>query len=331
MMNDIILKYLQGSASEEEKQLFLDWLRASEVNKKSFAEIRDRWLDSEASPVAGPEYLEQAFARFILEVGKRDEKQKRIRLSSFMKVAASVAVLLVCSLGSYFAGQKQMLDGSSEKQTVMNRVIMGKGSKGSVTLPDGTIAWLNANSTLSYPERFASDERRVQLDGEGYFEVVRDEQTPFLVETDGMTVNVLGTHFDVSNYKARETVETTLLSGKVEVFLSGLNKGIILKPNQKISCDKQSGTYKLSDVNASDYIIWIRDKLVCTNEKLSTVLYRMKHWYNMDIECKKGVPLDHRLSLTIRKESPEEILNLLALISPICYTIEGDKITISPK
>ena len=84
-------------------------------------------------------------------------------------------------------------------------------------------------------------------------------------------------------------------------------------------------------MDASDYIIWIGDKLVCTNEKLSTILHRMKHWYNMEIECKKGVSLDHRLSLTIRKESPEEILKLLTLISPIRYTIEGDKIIISPK
>ena len=113
-----------------------------------------------------------------------------------------------------------------------------------------------------------------------------------------------------------ENVEAVgiLLSGKVEVFLPGLDKGIILKPNQKISCNKQNGTYNLAEVDASDYIIWIGDKLVCTNEKLSVVLHRMKHWYNLDIECRKGVPLDQRLSLTIRKESPEEILKLLTLI-----------------
>ena len=110
-----------------------------------------------------------------------------------------------------------------------------------------------------------------------------------------------------------------------------MSKGIILKPNQRISCNRQNGTYSLAEVDASDYIIWIGDRLVCTNEKLSTILHRMKHWYNMDIECRKGVPLDHRLSLTIRKESPEEILKLLTLISPIRYTIKGDKIIISPK
>ncbi len=330
-MNDIILKYLRGDASEEEKEQLLDWLRESEANKQSFSEIRDRWLETEETPVSDRDYVKQAFARFAAEVEKKEQKRKQLRLSFFVKVAASVALLLVCSLGSYFAGQKRFFNLSPEEQLVMNRVIMGKDSKGSVTLPDGTTAWLNANSVLVYPEHFQAGKRQVKLEGEGYFEVVRNEQAPFFVETDGMTVNVLGTHFNVCNYKNRETVETALLSGKVEVFLPGLDKGIILKPNQKISCNKQNGTYNLAEVDASDYIIWIGDKLVCTNEKLSVVLHRMKHWYNLDIECRKGVPLDQRLSLTIRKESPEEILKLLTLISPIRYTIDGDKIIISPK
>lgn len=330
-MNDIILKYLQGNASEEEKRVLLDWLKASEANKRAYSEIRDQWLDSGSSPVANPEYVKQAFARFTAEIDKHDRKQQQMRLSYFIKVAASVAILLVCSVGSYFAGQKQFSHSSSAEQLVINRVIMGKESKGPVTLPDGTIAWLNANSKLVYPEHFHPGKRQVQLEGEGYFEVVRDEKAPFLVETDGMVVNVLGTHFNVKNYENKETVETTLLSGKVEVFLPGLDKSIVLKPNQRISCDKQSGAYKLAEVDAADYIIWIGDKLVCTNEKLSVVLHKMKHWYNLDIECKNGVPLNQRLSLTIRKESPEEILKLLTLISPIRYTIEGEKIIISPK
>ena len=330
-MNDIIIKYLQGDASENEKQIILNWLKTGEANKKTFSEIRDRWLAAGATPVTAPGYVEQAFARFTAQVGEQDRKRKQLRNSYYMKVAASVAILLICSLGSYFAGQKHFFSPSSSKQLVMNRAIMGKDSKGAVTLPDGTTVWLNANSVLVYPEHFQAGKRHVQLEGEGYVEVMRNEKAPFLVETDGMVVNVLGTHFNVSNYKGKETVETTLVSGKVEVFLPGLDKSIILKPNQKISCNRRNGAYKLDDVDASDYIIWIGDKLVCTNEKLSTVLHKMKHWYNMDVECKNGVLLDQRLSLTIRKESPEEILKLLALISPIRYTIEKDKIIISPK
>lgn len=330
-MNDIIRKYLQGNASEEEKQVLLDWLKASEANKRSYSEIRDQWLDSGAAPVADPEYVKQAFARFTVEIDKHERKQKQMRLTYFVKVAASVAILLVCSLGSYFAGQKQFFHSSSTEQLVMNHVIMGKESKGPVTLPDGTIAWLNANSKLIYPEHFQPGKRQVQLEGEGYFEVVRDEKAPFLVETDGMVVNVLGTHFNVRNYEDREIAETTLLSGKVEIYLPVSKQNLILKPNQRLACDRKTGTYNVTDVDASDYIIWIGDKLVCTNEPLETILHKIKHWYNIDVKCKAGVPLHHRLSLTIRKESPEEIFKLLALICPIKYTIKQHEIVIQPK
>lgn len=329
-MNDIILKYLQGNASEKEKEVLLGWLRAGEENKKTFSEIRDRWLETH-NPLDNPEYAKRAFDRFAQLVEVSKNKQKRLRLSYFYKAAASVAILFVCLLGGYLTGSKQTMDLLSSEPIVLNRVIMGKDSKGPVTLPDGTTVWLNAGSMLVYPDHFSDNKRSVKLEGEGYFEVVRNEKAPFFVETDGMVVNVLGTHFNVKNYENKKMIETTLLSGKVEVLLSGMSSGIVLKPNQRISCNRQNGIYSLAEVDASDYIIWIGDKLVCTNEKLSTILHRMKHWYNMDIECRKGVPLDHRLSLTIRKESPEEILKLLTLISPIRYTIEEDKIIISPK
>lgn len=331
-MNDIILKYLRGCASGKEKEIFLDWLKASEKNKRLFSEVRDRWLESAPIiPVADPGYGQRAFARFAARINAGKEKQKGKRSFYPLRIAASVSLLLICSLSGYFIGQKQIFTPAQTREILMNRIVMGKDNKGSVTLPDGTTAWLNANSTLIYPEHFESNKRQVRLEGEGYFEVKRNEKSPFSVETDGMTVNVLGTHFNVSNYNTRKMIETTLLSGKVEVFLPGQDKGIILKPNQKISRDKESGSFHLTEVEAADYIIWIGDKMVCTNEKLSTILHRMEHWYNMEIECKPGVPLDHRLSLTIRKESPDEILKLLTLISPIRYTIEGDKIMISPQ
>ena len=329
-MNDIILKYLQGNASEKEKEVLLGWLRAAEENKKAFSEIRDRWLEK-YNPLDYPEYVKRAFDRFALQVEDLTSKQKRRRLSHFYKVAASVAALFICSLGGYFAGSKLTIGPLSSKPIVMNHVIMGKDSKGSVILPDGTLVWLNANSRLTYPKHFSGGNRHVQLEGEGYFEVVHDKEAPFLVETDGMVVNVLGTHFNVKNYEDRKIAETTLLSGKVKAYLPASKQNLILKPNQRLACNRKTGGYKVADVDASDYIIWIGDKLVCTNEPLETILNKIKHWYNIDVECKTGVPMHHRLSLTIRQESPQEIYKLLTLICPIKYTIKQHEIIIEPK
>lgn len=331
-MNDILIKYLQGEASESEKAKLLDWMKQSEANKKRFTEIRDIWLATGASPLADPDYSKKAFRRFSDELNRLEKRKRQLRTNGFLRIAASVAILLLCSVGGYYVGHTRLQTADTgSQQIVMNRVIMDKGSKGAVTLPDGTLVWLNAGSELVYPEAFSSDHRQVKLKGEGYFEVVRNEKAPFYVETDGMIVNVLGTRFDVKNYESGTTLETVLLSGKVEVLFPATRKRIALEPNQKITCNKQTGAYDLKEVNASDYVIWINDKLVCTNERLADVLYKMKRWYGLDIVSNKGVPLEQRLSLTIRKESPEEIFKLLELIAPIRYTIQGDRIVVSPK
>ena len=99
-MNDIIIKYLQGDASENEKQIILNWLKTGEANKKTFSEIRDRWLAAGATPVTAPGYVEQAFARFTAQVGEQDRKRKQLRNSYYMKVAASVAILPGKSISS---------------------------------------------------------------------------------------------------------------------------------------------------------------------------------------------------------------------------------------
>lgn len=331
-MNEIIQKYLQKEATAEEKEHLLDWLRESEANKKHFSGIRDIWLATATSPVSEPDYSKKAFASFAGEVKRQDRRSQSLGFPLFVRVAASFALLVACSVGGYWMGSRQlggMLD--MQQSIVMNHVVMGKGSKGSITLPDGTLAWLNADSRLIYPETFDADSRRVKLEGEAYFEVMHNEQAPFYVETDGMVVNVLGTHFDVRNYSTGFTLETILLSGQVEVFFPATRKRVLLEPNQKITCNKRTGNYETKAVNAADYIVWINDKLVCTNERLADVLHKMKRWYSIDIVCDSGVPLNQRLSLTIRKESPDEIFKLLELIAPVTYKKENNRIRVSPK
>jgi ferric-dicitrate binding protein FerR (iron transport regulator) len=213
----------------------------------------------------------------------------------------------------------------------MNHFIMGEDSKGSIILPDGTVVWLHSNSKLSYPQFFSDKERRVQLEGEGYFVVSRESGRPFYVETNEVEIKVLGTCFNVKNYTKQNTVETTLLSGKIEVFLPALKKRISLAHNQKIWFDRESESYEVNEVDASDYILWINDKITFTNESLARVLFKMERWYNIEIGCTKGVDVNQRLSLTIRRELKEDIFKALEMIAPIRCTINGDKVVINPK
>lgn len=331
-MNDIIHKYLLGEASGKQKEALLMWLREKEENRILFSEIRDEWLADSACAKPRAENTKKAFQTFMEWAKQREKKRKQIQLRTYFKTAAVAAVLVICSVSAYWMGSTGIGREKKEPEVaIINRVRMGKESKGSIHLPDGSKVWLNANSQLIYPEYFTKDTRLVELQGEGYFEVIKDEKAPFIVKTDGMQIRVLGTHFNVNNYKHQGAMEIALLSGKVEVCFPDITHPIFLKPNQKISRNKYTGNYQLADVEAADYAVWIGDKLICTNETLSSILHKMKHWYNLDIECKQGVPLNLRLSLTIRKESPDEIFKLLTLISPIRYRWEKDKIIVSPQ
>lgn len=328
-MKEIIFKYLQHTASEEEKKQLLEWLEADEENKKIFSGLRDTWLTEEKDHIFPPDYTQKAFSRFIQNIEAESRQHKTYLFPALLKIAVAITLLFVCSAGGYWLRKYQEQD--SREMIVMNQVMMGKDSKGSVTLPDSTVVWLNAGSKLIYPDKFSDQTRKVSLEGEGYFEVFKNEAAPFYVETRDMTVRVLGTHFDVKNYAAKKTWETTLLSGKVEIYFPDTKRTVVMEPNQKMVCARGSNRYQLKEVNASEYILWINDKLVFTNESLSFILHQLERWYGIDIVCKGDIPLTQRLSLTIRKESPEEIFKLLELISPIRYKIEEDKIYVRHK
>lgn len=328
-MKDIIIKYLNQTATENEMEKLLYWLEQNQENQQQFITTRDLWLASEAT--LSSQYGESAKA-FIAFKRKailfEHSKNKNLFINRFVKVAASIALLVVCSSIAFFYGKESVSNNTQIMTVVMNQAIMGPGHKGSVTLPDGTRAWLNSNSKLIYPDQFEKDARKVKLEGEGYFEVIKDVNTPFYVETADMSVKVLGTHFDVQNYEKKNISETVLLSGEVEVMIKKNGEKRILSPNEKLFFDRQTNVHNVEKVNAAEYALWTAEKLVFEDECLSTILRKMERWYGINVSCQSGVPLSSRYSLTIRNESIEEILKMLSILVRVDYTIKDDIIII---
>lgn len=329
-MDELIASYLNGTASSEEKTQLLKWLCEEESHRTYFVSSREVWLASGAVLLTEKE-KKDAFRLFSQKVNDYESKRKRKLFTVSLRVAASIAVLIGCLSASFFLGKNYSDKMIPLKTRVMNQALMGEESKGSVLLPDGTKVWLNAGSRLTYPEAFASEVRTVTLEGEGYFEVKHNNKAPFFVKTEAMTVQVLGTTFDVKNYNHKKTAQTVLLSGAVAVQLVNRDDIIHLTPNQKLSLDKESGLSQIETVDAQEYAIWIHNKLIFHKEPLETILNKMERWYGIEINCTKEVPLHLRLSLTIRKETKEEIFRLLSVIAPIKYKITGDSVEISPR
>ena len=176
-INEIIIRYLDGSASLDEKIRLLGWLRETEGNRSDFMTTRDLWIACRA--VEGSELeVDIALGKFRQRIQQEQERigreqSARWHLPVWARWAGIAAtVLLVLAMG-YGIGKRTQ---NASLIAVQNQLITAQGSKGRFTLPDGSVVWLNEASKLTYPDRFAGDKREVVLEGEAYFEVEKDTQ-----------------------------------------------------------------------------------------------------------------------------------------------------------
>ncbi|MBB2146801.1 DUF4974 domain-containing protein [Pedobacter sp. LMG 31464] len=213
--------------------------------------------------------------------------------------------------------------------TGFNTVSTPNGGQHQISLPDGSKVWLNAASSLKFPVSFASmSERRVELSGEGYFEVARDKKHPFVVSSIGQTVEVLGTHFDVNAYGDGGRLRTTLLEGSVRLAI-GDNVSKVLVPGQQASFGKGTGI-KISAVDVSESVAWKEGYFMFNNESLENIMLSVSRWYDVDIEFKDNDIKDDPFWGTVsRFAKVGDVLKVLERTGEVHFKIEGRKIIVS--
>ena len=212
---------------------------------------------------------------------------------------------------------------STPQKSNLNRVIIPYGKSSLITLSDGTKVWLNAGSQLMYPSLFMQKKREVLLIGEAFFEVTKNKEKPFIVRTELVDVEVLGTSFDVSAYADDKIFETVLVKGSVNVGIKkdGLLAGkehVVLLPNQRIAFNKEENTSKVSDVNTTFYTSWKERMFQFEKEDLNRILRKLERYYNKKIHLKDpllgGYKISGKLDL---KNSLSEVLDVIQMTVPI--------------
>ena len=173
-------------------------------------------------------------------------------------------------------------DDDVTNETAFNIVTTPRGGQYQVGLPDGTKVWLNAESSLKYPAKFANHNRTVELTGEGYFEVAKNKDKPFLVVTANQKVEVLGTHFNVNAYADEPSIKTTLLEGSVKVHQTGTLKSKSLKPGQQASL--RADFFYVHEVDVDEAIDW-KNGVFSFNDKenIKTALRKVARWYDVEV------------------------------------------------
>lgn len=210
--------------------------------------------------------------------------------------------------------------------------VTSQESKGVFTLPDGTSVWLNGNSRLTLSEQFDGTQRRVKLEGEGFFDVSRNPERPFIVEIGRRQIEVLGTAFDVKSYAHLDYQEVVLVRGSIDIHSEG-GRTVRLKPNDRYVARTQGAEESVMEVDASDYSHWMDRLLIFDNKPLGNILVSLERWYNMEFDVARNVNLSAHLSFNVKYESVDEILRAVSLIIPIRYNIDyvNNRVHISAK
>jgi len=230
----------------------------------------------------------------------------------------------------------------------VNEVTTHPGSRSKLQLPDGSVVWLNAGSRLTYKKEFGQQLREVMLTGEGYFDVVKMEDRPFLIHTSSITIKVLGTAFNVKAYPDDRQTETSLIRGSIEVTIKNRpDNKIILSPDEKLVVQNESfstSKNKLTQTaqpaisistlrhNPDDSTVaetqWVENKLVFNDESFAEVAVRMERWYDVEIELNDPQLLPKRLTGNFEKETIEQALEALKISIPFKHEHTGSKIII---
>lgn len=222
---------------------------------------------------------------------------------------------------------------SEVTETRYIEISIPKGKLFQLTLSDGTKVWLNAASSLKFPQHFAStkETRMVYLKGEAFFDVTKNKAQPFIVKTETVNVEVLGTQFNVSSYAEDATVKTTLVEGAVVVNDQNENTNSLqLIPNDQAIFSKDKKVMHKQKVNTSLYTSWMDKKIILQNESFTDAFKRIERSYDVSITSRNKKLNNTRFTGEFDVENIEEILRIFSETLKFTYEIKGKDITINP-
>ncbi|MBE9598563.1 FecR family protein [Pedobacter sp. MC2016-24] len=211
-------------------------------------------------------------------------------------------------------------------QNEFNTIEAPKGGQWQVILPDGSKVFLNALSSLKYPVSFSKRERRVELNGEAYFEISHNKNLPFRVIAKGQTVEVLGTHFNIMAYPDEAVIKTTLFTGSVRV--ASASESMILKPGEQsqLSGDKLK---VVPDVDLEDVMAW-KNGYFKFDENLADVMAKVSRWYDVEVNYQlQPDPVFKYKGEISRNKNLSEILNMLEYTGNVHFKIEGRRVIVT--
>lgn len=323
---ELISKYLAGEANTSEITLLFDWLKASPDNLAIFEKNKKIWTLIAASEIEDNIDVDMEWKSFQAKIEHKPivklipKRVTKLKSSyNFIKIAAAIVAIAVVSIILYFNFSKTNM---KQLAAVTERI--------ESQLPDGTEVTLNPGSEINYPEKFGSHKRKVKFKGEAYFHVKHDEKKPFIITSQNVNIEVLGTSFYVNTKNDKGNVEVILTEGKVAVYYTDRpDETTILAPGDKVEIAVSHNEIIKTENKDINYIAWKTRKLIFENDPLSEIVTALNKTYNSSIKIKSSKVGNCRVTATFDNQSLDAVLNVLQATVGLSILKHGKSIELS--
>lgn len=318
-LQELAKKYMSGSATSDEKDLLNRWYNTMGEDEQT-ENVSLHMLETE------DEIKHKILAKIRDKIELEDKKEEKVpgkpgvtkRL--IFRIASAAAVILIAGGLWYYNGSKLV---TYDTQVVS--ITTKKITK--ITLGDGSIVWLNANTIFKYPHNFTGKVREVELtEGRAFFDIKHQPAHPFLVKTKSLNITVLGTSFDVRTYQREGTTKVNVITGKVGISRPGhVNEpAIMLLPKQQLVLNKVSSQFTKEITREPVVNLWCKSPLVFEQENLENVFKAIEKKYNTHIEVDNKRLLNERISITLSNQRLDTIMEILSFTKNFNYQIAND-------
>lgn len=327
-IDNYIQSFLNGSLDAESHAVLRQWIKEKPENREYFQNTVAIWKATGVMSNADGFDVTSAIGKF------KEETQPANRMEFYrraLKLSATAIILLLCGVSSLFFLWQSERSASEMVEEYKEYVVeVPDGAKSKITFPDGSVVWLNAGSKVTYDSNFARESRNVGLTGEGYFEVSKNKELPFVVNTGKLTVKVLGTKFNLKSYEEDSEVKVTLKEGAVKVgdFLTDAAP-VVLKPNQRFTFKKMTQTIQVDSVDASHIENWRNGAMSFDKVPLEEIAKELRRLYNIPIRIESD-KLKHIVYYSDFQEnvSIEKVLEILSSGNKFRYEVKPEFVRI---
>ncbi|SFC53325.1 FecR family protein [Flagellimonas taeanensis] len=298
----------------QERSMFEVNLLLDDNLKERFQDYKLLW---ECYPKPSLPLRKGHFAKRVLEEISQEPKSKLYFLDTKIKTLLAIAAAVLVGFGVFVFTQ-------DKESRYTNHIIALEGERKQVTLPDGSLVTVNANSELKYPEVFTDDKRNVWMEGEIYFAIVKDVDRPFTVSTNGLEIQVLGTKFNVNTKGMAKTVSLEI--GKVQVTLEDSGDKIQLRPNEELSWNVVTGEVVKRNFDVSKTTAWKDNILMLHNLTLEEALPTISEFYGTKFIVSDSVVANKRINAAFENQDLEQFVQTLEFIADVKISKISSKI-----